>query len=49
LNQLNAQIPGAEIGSFDKFYDIGTPAIAGTALYSESSQTNTVSGSGQNI
>jgi TolB protein len=45
----NAQIPGAKIGSFDNFSDIGSPEIAGAASFTEPSQTYRVSGSGSNI
>jgi len=45
----NAQLPGTKVGSFDRFSDIGTPAIPGTASYNEPSQTYRVSGSGSNI
>ena len=45
----DAQIPGAKIGSFDQFADIGLPKIAGTASYHEPSQTYRLSGSGSNI
>ena len=47
--KMNAQIPGAKIGSFDTFSDIGSPAIAGAASYSEPSQTYRITGSGTNI
>jgi TolB protein len=46
---VNAQLRGAKIGSFDQFSDIGSPAIPGTASYSEPSQTYRLTGSGQNI
>lgn len=46
---LNAQVPGAKIGSFDRFADIGLPKIAGAASYHEPSQTYRLSGSGSNI
>lgn len=46
---LIAQVPGAKIGSFDQFADIGLPAIAGSASYNEPSQTYRLSGSGSNI
>ena len=44
-----AQIPGAKVGSFDKFSNIGKPKIADTASYYEPSQTYRLSGSGLNI
>ena len=47
--ELPAQIPGAKIGSFDQFSDIGTPTIAGSASYHEPLQTYRLSGSGSNI
>lgn len=46
---VNAQIPGAKIGSFDQFSNIGEPKIAGLASYNELSQTYRLSGSGSNI
>jgi TolB protein len=46
---LLAQVPGAKIGSFDQFADIGLPEIAGCASYKEPSQTYRLSGSGSNI
>ena len=46
---LYAQDSGIKIGSFDRFSDIGSPQIPGTASYSEPSQTYKLSGSGQNI
>lgn len=46
---LQAQMPGAKIGSFDQFADIGLPKIAGAASYHEPSQTYRLSGSGSNI
>ena len=46
---LNAQMPGAKIGSFDLLSDIGAPEIAGKASYSEPSQEYHLSGSGSNI
>ncbi len=44
-----AQVPGAKIGSFDSFFDIGSPKITGSASYQEPSQTYHVTGSGRNI
>jgi regulation of enolase protein 1 (concanavalin A-like superfamily) len=44
-----AQLPGTKLGSFDRFSDIGTPAIPGTASYNEPKQTYSISGSGSNI
>ncbi len=49
LTDLNAQIPGARIGSFDQFTDIGSPNLAGSASYHEPSQTYRLTGSGSNI
>jgi TolB protein len=46
---LNAQVPGAKIGSFDTFSDIGSPVIPGAATYNEPSQTYRITGSGRNI
>lgn len=46
---VNAQIPGAKIGSFDQFSNIGGPKIAGAASYHEPTQTYRVSGAGANI
>ena len=46
---LHAQMPGAKIGSFDLFSDIGAPEIPGKASYSEPSQEYRLSGSGSNI
>ncbi len=46
---LGAQVPGAKIGSFDTFSDIGSPKIPGAASYSEPSQTYLIKGSGRNI
>jgi hypothetical protein len=36
---LQAQMPGAKIGSFDFFLDIGAPEVAGKVSYSEPSQS----------
>ncbi|MES2775613.1 MAG: biopolymer transporter TolR [Bacteroidota bacterium] len=44
-----AQVPGAKLGSFERFSDIGAPKFAGTASYHEPSQTYRLSGSGSNI
>lgn len=49
FSPLNAQVPGAKIGSFDQFADIGKPAIAGSVSYHEPLQTYYLSGSGSNI
>ena len=46
---VSAQVPGAKIGSFDIFSDVGSPKIAGSASYSEPSQTYRIIGSGRNI
>ena len=46
---LCAQVPGAKIGSFDIFSDVGSPKIAGSASYNEPSQTYRIIGSGRNI
>jgi TolB protein len=48
-NNANAQSLGTKVGSFDVLTDIGSPAIAGTANYSEPSQTYQIMGSGANI
>ena len=48
-SNVQAQVPGAKIGSFDQFVDIGSPAIAGSASYHEPSQTYHITGSGRNI
>lgn len=49
FSNVNAQMPGAKIGSFDQFSNIGAPKIPGKASYNEPSQTYNVTGSGQNI
>lgn len=49
MNQLDAQVPGAKTGTFDRFSDIGTPAIPGQVYYNETSQTYRISASGKNI
>jgi TolB protein len=46
---IEAQVPAAKIGSFDRFTDIGSPGITGSASYHEPSQTYKLSGSGSNI
>ncbi|MEI7423163.1 MAG: biopolymer transporter TolR [Prolixibacteraceae bacterium] len=46
---LQAQMAGAKIGSFDNFYDIGAPGFPGTAGYVEPLQNYLLSGSGANI
>ena len=46
---VNAQVPGAKIGSFDIFSDVGSPKITGSASYNEPSQTYHIIGSGRNI
>ena len=46
---MSAQVPGAKIGSFDIFTDVGAPKIAGAASYHEPSQTYRITGSGRNI
>jgi Tol biopolymer transport system component len=46
---LHAQMPGAKIGSFDSFSDVGAPEIPGTASYGEPSQIYRLTGSGSNI
>jgi len=48
-SNIHAQIPGAKIGSFDQFADIGLPKLAGTASYHEPTQIYRLSGSGSNI
>lgn len=45
----NAQPAGSKVGSFDRFSDIGTPAIPGKASYNETAQTYRVCGSGSNV
>ena len=45
---ITAQVPGAKIGSFDRFTDVGSPIIAGSASYHEPTQTYHLSGSGSN-
>ena len=49
FSNMNAQIPGAMLGSFETFSDIGSPAIHGTANYNEPAQNYRISGSGSNI
>lgn len=49
FSNVNAQMPGAKIGSFDQFSNIGAPKIPGKASYNEPSQTYNITGSGQNI
>jgi TolB protein len=49
FSDLKAQVPGAKIGSFDMFSDIGSSVIAGRASYYEHSQVYSISGSGSNI
>lgn len=44
-----AQVPNAKVGSFDRFTDVGSPIIAGSASYHEPTQTYKLSGSGSNI
>ena len=46
---MNSQIQGVKIGSFDMFSDIGLPMIAGEVSYREPTQTYRISGSGSNI
>jgi len=46
---LHAQMPGARIGSFDTFADIGAPAMPGAASYHAPSQTYHITGTGSNI
>ncbi|CAN5816226.1 SMP-30/gluconolactonase/LRE family protein [soil metagenome] len=46
---LHAQVPGAKIGSFDIFTDVGSPKISGAASYQEPAQTYHITGSGRNI
>lgn len=46
---VNAQIPGAKIGSFEQLNDIGSPLLVGSASYHEPSQTYRLKGSGSNI
>lgn len=49
VSKLEGQIPGAKIGSFDQFSNVGGPKITGAASYYEPSQTYRMSGSGSNI
>jgi hypothetical protein len=49
IMNATAQVPGAKIGSFDQFKDIGLPKISGSASYHEPSQIYHLSGSGSNI
>lgn len=46
---LNAQVPGAKIGVFEQFVNVGSAKIAGAASYHEPSQTYKLSGAGLNI
>ncbi len=46
---MEAQVSGSKIGTFDRFSDIGSPAIAGSVSYNEPSQTYHLTGSGSNI
>lgn len=46
---LMAQVPGAKIGSFDQFNDIGSSPLPGAASYQEPTQTYRLKGSGSNI
>ncbi len=46
---LQAQMPGAKIGSFDLFSNIGAPEIPGKASFEEPSQIYRLTGSGSNI
>ncbi|RZK60422.1 MAG: DUF5050 domain-containing protein [Pedobacter sp.] len=47
--KLSAQVPGAKIGQFDHFSNIGSAKIAGAASYHEPSQSYRITGSGSNI
>jgi len=47
--QVNAQVKGVKVGSFDQFSDIGFPKIPGSASYHEPAQTYLLKGSGSNI
>jgi TolB protein len=47
--ELFPQFPGAGIGSFSTFSDIGSPAISGSASYSEPGQIYRIKASGSNI
>ncbi|SDG98253.1 hypothetical protein ACRQ5D_21790 [Mucilaginibacter sp. P25] len=49
LSNAKAQIPGAKVGSFDQFIDIGTTQIKGFASYQEPLQAYRLIGSGMNI
>lgn len=46
---ISAQVSGARIGLFDRFTDVGSPKMAGSAIYNEGNQTYQLSGSGSNI
>src|SRR6476659_10054000 len=47
--QSQAQVPGAKVGSFDQFIDVGSPLLKGSASYQEPTQTYHLTGSGRNI
>jgi TolB protein len=49
FSNSKAQIPGAKIGSFDQFSNVGGSKINGYSSYHEPSQTYRLSGSGSNI
>ncbi len=49
VNSLSAQMPGTQIGSFEKFSDIGFRQIKGSASYREPDQTYHLKGAGSNI
>jgi hypothetical protein len=49
FSQLNGQLPGTGIGSFDNFTDVGSSVIPGKVSYNEPSQTYRITGSGSNI
>lgn len=49
FSNVQAQVPGAKIGSFDQFTNVGGPKIAGAASYYEPSQTYRLSSAGANI
>ena len=46
---LNAQTPGTKTGIFNRFSNIGSPQIPGTATYDKTAKTYRISGSGSNI
>lgn len=49
IHSITAQTSYSKIGVFDKFSNIGSPAIVGSVNYSEPSQSYRITGSGENI